>query len=315
MPRSLDIQSYPHILDDVLFQLHEAGNYKTLAACRLTCSIVKDIVDSRLPEWISLSLGIKGTRSTRFWSLDTSGWSISPVDRVFDVHTGKTKDLILDRQSHSGHRRDVVRIFGTNAFNGNTLASPIDTLIFFPDSPQREGATYLLPLRTRRIVIHRLYTAQTTPFNLLFCNPRASELADKPIQQEEVASQEVVLMMSPSHVFNRVRSNIPGALMKYLLPNCFRNLRRNPHLKITLVGSEEWSYHWFEMSSQARAHSRAFDRPDDIITARQYLLQDSLTRWAYLKAVTTYSERIKFVTDAEYKERVGPALFRLMKAP
>lgn len=314
---TIDAGSFPHIVDNVLHQLHLSEQYATLATCRLTCSALRNAIDSRLPRQKVLTpldpvapprkTSLSILRETPLWSSDTEGWRPTSIESVTDLHV----EGPLYWPSLSAPV-PVLRIFDYHAL---PPPSGAETLILFPSPAYfAPGGKYdrvvELCYEASRVVINMRYNE--VPPDFAFRYAPEAELRNSMYRRIGVLEkrQELVLMFTPTLGLEQTDQAAEVQLLEKWTHSVALAVRHNVALNVVLL-AERWDWSWFAQPDDGDLCGIE-DEAERLAAAFKKLLM------VYLYAATETDPasciaRISFMTTAEYEARIGRRMFQLMR--
>lgn len=335
---TLDILVFPHILDDVLHQLHLDGQFQTLARCRATCSTVKDVIDLRIPKLIIIlqsdSFPDGYTRGSgkepqrllfvgkqiRLWPSCTEGWTQSSFDQVVDLHprrAGMATSLPIKPRWEAPHRIPVLRLLDFDCRRPLPPCSA-DTLIIFPTSSSHPAVSIHSHIHlhrdAHRIVIHlpynpsRLFIDYRSDCSFSYKFAPQSQAYSPQYRDVAQQCQEVILVLpnTPEDVVTRELPNLP-CWAKSVLEAVYHNSA----LQVTVL-ADKWDWQWLiddrcpeePWLQTITDHSKRLELAWGSCWARDIAAEFPLTG--------SVLDRVKCMTKAEYEAHVGSRMLRLM---
>lgn len=314
---TIDAASFPHIVDNVLHQLHLSGQYETLATCRLTCSALRNAIDSRLPRHRVLSpvnpvapprqASLCVVRETPLWNSNTEGWRLTSIESVADLHV----EGALYWPSLSAPV-PVLRVFDYRAL---PPPSGADTLILFPSPAYfSPGGKYdrvvELCYEASRVVINMRYNQ--VPPDFAFRYAPEAELRNSMYRRIGVLEkpQELVLTFTLTPGLEQVNPAVEVQLLEKWTHSVALAVRHNLALNVILL-AERWDWSWFAQRDDGDLCGIE-DEAERLAGAFKKLLM------VYLDAAPETDPafclaRISFMTAEEYEARVGRRMFHLMR--
>lgn len=332
MPSTLDAEAYPHLLDNVLCQLHLDGQYYTLAQCRLASSFVKHNIDRRLPQrsLICCHLGLDSVQlgdpdtlaeylpaqngdypffkaSTRLWDFDSEGWRPSPVDHVVDVLPPSRAQPCCSGEPWRGVERvDVVRFFGCPDYKN--IMAVADTAIYSP-TPSKSLLSYVeLPRTARRVVINMKHEPGRCPPNFKVDYRRQVHPPVDQLCGWVNVDQELVIMFTPKHG----TPHFGEEFIVWIVLNVTMAMFFNLALKVTLLADDYWDLAWF--TSKPGEFSEITDILERFHAAWFGVAKFSINTYKDRLPEKSYRERVKLMSKADYEAQVGTSMFQLMLA-
>lgn len=335
---TIDALSFPHVIDEVLFQLHLDRQYRTLANFRLTCSTFKEAINLRLsrhkilaqqaPDQAPASGALEARQplyldgETRLWSARTDGWARNPIEQVVDIH-------VVNEGSCHGEPCDIGRVPILRIFDCPGLPQPCsaDTVIIFPSpgffsAPASHSHYIELPPDANRIVINMRYDSvgggedRPTDFEFGYAVAKAHGYAEYLLNDDVQRPQVLVLMFSPSSCGV---AEDPTWYLQEWTRSLAHAVCHNLYLNVILL-AEHWSWTWFadgddEDHGDEPDYEWLLRIPDEhrrLQVAWRSLLWEFISQVPHVNAEECVA-RIQVQTMAEYEARVGSRLFQLMQ--
>lgn len=339
---TLDILAFPHILDDVLHQLHLDGQNLTLARFRATCSAVKDIVDQRLPEHAVILQGdsfpegftqdlssepempVYLSKQTRLWNLRTEGWARNPIGMVVDVRPNKARERTFNIHQPRWQESSRVSVLRLLEFDceRSLPACSADTVIVFPKSTSHAGVggenCIYLPYDARRIIIHMPYSParlsidqpsdcffayKSGPMWTQYHSPDRGRIPIIQLCQEII----IVLPTTPEGIIKRGLRDLPRWVLSIR-----QAVFHNSALQVTVL-ADNWNWEWLVWDGHPEYHH--------ILNMSDVAERFAFAWGVYWERTCSYMypasksilNRIKHMTMAKYEAHVGPRMFQLMQ--
>lgn len=336
----IDIAYFPHVLDGIVDELYRTRSIDTLLALRKTSPTVQDIVDGKLAS----HLVVRGKAhdmcvSTRWGRLQLSPHGITRA-RVVDVHhfnfhpvcnfnaerrdfeSCEAEDAIASYVKTAAP--DTVRLFDSKGFTADACGA--STLVHFTKAYYFFSAGVKVQLVPNvDNVINIGYGSNVGLFEVLWgdedvCMECAPSTASSP-------SRAVVILFTPESAAAEVPSGNPDqkrGLLNSVVVSAISYLRRHPGARLTLVGAERWSEHWFQLWPIQQAPEAQLARRVEYLwdlvflhyarmgwTCAPHYAQKAKCTPLNNDEIVRLQERIEFVAEDEYRDRVGADIFRL----
>lgn len=324
----IDIAYFPHIFDGVVDELYRTRAVDALLALRETSPAAQDIVDSKLASHVVVRGKAHDMRvSTRWGRLQLPAHEATRA-RVVDVHhfnfhqvcnfTGRDFESCEAEDAIASYvkaaRPDMVRLFDSKGFTDAAA-----TLVHFTDAYYFFGAgvkVQLVPNVTN--VINIRYGSNVGLFEVLWGDGDVCMECVPPAD----TSREVVILFSSKGAAPEEPPDNPDqkrGLVNSVVVSAISYLRRCPNARLTLVGAESWSEHWFQLPVQASALARAEQLWDLVFvhyarmgwTCAPHYAQRTKCTPLNDEEIARLQARVEFVPEDAFRDRVGEDTFRL----
>lgn len=334
-----DIAYFPHVFDCIVDELYRALCIDTLLALRQTSTQVRDMVDRKLRSHLVVS-GKQHQKSvnTRWGRLRPEG---SPKARVVDVHhfnwhrlcnygternelvSCETEETVADYVRAAGP--DVIRLFDSRTFVPDACGA--STLVQFTKAGYFFGAGVkhqLVPSVDN--VINIRHKSNVGLFEVLWGSTNVC-MECAPSSPSPAPTREVVILFTPQGETSEDPPENPDrkwGLLNSIVVSAITYLRSHQSARLTLVGTEHWSVHWFQLwpvdplpdPEQTHDVRRLWD-----VVFRHF----ARTGWTCAPHYAEKSKcvplsedeiqrlqgRIEFVSVKDYRDRVGDERFVL----
>ncbi|EJT45047.1 hypothetical protein A1Q1_06579 [Trichosporon asahii var. asahii CBS 2479] len=339
----IDIAYFPHVFDHIVDELYRTRTTETLLTLRPTSSTVQSMVDNKLATHLVVR-GKSGVKiHTRYGHLQlpiSNGRGPRAIPKVqtvdvhhfdhhavcnFDASTGfspcASEDAVAEYVRSA--RPAIVRLFDSKSFTSDACGA--NTVVHFTEATPFFGAGVKVRLvPAARNVINIRHGDNIGLFEVLWGEGDTCRMCDPPSPLPPPVP-EVVILFTPKDETTDAPPDNPDqkrGLLNSIVVSAISYLHDNPTARLVLVGAERWSRHWFQLWP--------VDTPPDPDLSIQSLWSHVFASYARMgwtcpphyaqkgkctslddEEIARLQERVEFVPEDIYRDRIGEETYRL----